>query len=187
MKAATQSKKNKMKQQITTKKIVGLLIISLILLATNIFSQTTTKSTGYFCTGANELSPFKYTREYKKENDGAFVTLYKIYSPTEGYYLNIKATHYKFEKKIVVSIDDITVSKEFGHISAQEIIYEEPSLKMFGRANVFRAAGMDEQGRLPNDLGLKFADSKFQYIKVVNIVRDNQMNSAKWYVLDEKI
>ncbi len=148
------------------------------------FGQTT-KYTGYFCTGASvdDNSPLKYTREYKQDGD-VFTTLYKIYSPTDGYYLNITATHYKSEKKIVVSIDDITVSKEFGHISTQEITYDEPSMKMFGYANALRANGMDEQGRLPNDLGLKFASIKFQNIKVVHIVKDS--STLKWYVLDEK-
>lgn len=173
-----------MKQKTITKKTVGLLTILLILLTTNTFSQTTTKFTGYFCTGVNEFSPFKYTREYKKEGDGVFITLYKIYSSTNGYYLNIKATHYKSEKRIVVDIDDITV-KEFGHISTQEITYDEPSLKMFGRQGAFKAK-FDAQNVLPNELAIKFVSTKYENIKVVNIVKDSQMNSTKWYVLDEK-
>lgn len=169
-----------------TKKIVGLLTISLLLLGTFGFAQTATKYTGYFCTGAtgNDLSPFKYTREYKNEGDGVFVTLYKIYSPTNGYYLNIKATHYKSEKRIVVDIDDITV-KQYGHISTQEYSYDEPSLKMFGRQGAFKAQ-FDAQNVLPNELALKFVSGKYENVKVVHIVKDDQMNSTKWYILDEK-
>ena len=177
-----------MKPLRTTKPFVRLLTISLFLLTTNIFAQTATKYTGYFCTGATayDLTSFKYTREYKTESPGVFVTLYKIYSSTEGYYLNIKATHYKTEKKIVVEIDDVTVSKEFGHVSTAEITYDVPSLKMFGRANAMKAYGMDEQGRLPNDLALKFVSNKFESIKIVHVQKDDNMNAMKWYILDEK-
>jgi hypothetical protein len=152
-----------------------------------IFSQgysQTTKYTGYFCTGVNEFSPFKYSREYKNENDTTYVTLYKIYSPTDGYYLNIKATHYTTKKQVVVDIDDISI-KVGGHISTQEIFYEEPSLKMFGRQGSFKAS-FDAQNVLPNELALKFLSEKYQNIKVVYVVKDNSFNATKWYVLDEK-
>ena len=97
-----------------TKKIVGILILSLILLVINVFSQTLPKYTGYFISGADgNNSSFKYTREYLKDDSGNFITLYKIYDPEYGYYLNIMATHYKSEKKIVVDIDDVTVSSDW--------------------------------------------------------------------------
>ena len=127
----------------------------------------TTKYTGYFCTGMNELSPFKYTREYKQDGDN-YITLYKIYSPTEGYYLNITATHYKSENKIIISIDDITV-KVGGHVSTQELTYEEPSVKIFGWPGMFKET-YDAQNVLPNELALKFVSNKFQNVKVVSIV-----------------
>ena len=165
--------------RVTTKKI---LICVLVLSFTNTFSQTT-KYIGYFYTGVNNSLPLKYTREYKLQG-GNYVTLYKIISPTEGYYLNITATHYKKEKKIVVDIDDITV-KIGGHVSTQEITYEEPSLKHFGRQGSFKQT-FDAQNVLPNELELKFVDSKYEYIKVVTIARDDQMNYNKWYILDEK-
>lgn len=177
-----------MKQFKNVRKKMGLFAFSLFLFTTNIFAQTATKYTGYFCTGTapNDLTSFKYTREYKTESAGVFVTLYKISSLRDGYYLNIKATHYKTENKIVVDIDDITVNEQFGHISTEEITYDEPTLKTFGRANVFKANGMDPQGRLPNDLGLKFINQKFETIKIVHVKKGGNMNSMKWYILDEK-
>ncbi|OFX25663.1 MAG: hypothetical protein A2033_12465 [Bacteroidetes bacterium GWA2_31_9] len=173
----------------TTRKITWFLTISLFLFCTNTFSQT--KYTGYFCTGPNELRPFKYTREYKKEGNDVFITLYKIYSETEGYYLNITATHYKSEQKIVVSIDDITV-KSGGHISTSQIsasqvdFYSNGNVnKMFGWAGEFKKM-YDAQDVLPNDFALKFVSTKFENVKVVHIVKDEQLNSTKWYILDEK-
>ncbi len=155
-------------------------IINSILNPTEASSQT--KYLGAFCTGVDEYKVLEYTREYKESGD-TFITFYKIYSSRYGHYLNITATHYKSEKKIVVSIDDITV-KVGGHISTQEITYEEPSLKMFGRQGSFKAR-FDAQNLLPNDLALKFVSKKFENIKVLQIVKDSNLDSMKWYLLDQ--
>lgn len=140
------------------------------------------KYTGYFCTGVGKFAPFKYTRKYTESGD-TFITLYKI-SNKYGYYLNIKATHFKSQKKIVVDIDDISV-KIYGHISTQEYVYEEPSLKWFGRQGSFKA-NFDAQNVLPNELALKFISGRFENVKVIHISKDTNMNSTKWYILDEK-
>lgn len=163
-----------------TKTFKGLMTLTLILLMSNAYSQT--KYKGYFCTGANEFSPIQYTREYKEEGD-KYITIYKIYSSRNGYYLNITATHYKSEKRVVVDIDDITV-KVGGHISTQEVSYDEPSMKMFGRQGAFKAQ-FDAQNVLPNEIAVKFVSSKYENVKVVHIAKDTGMNSTKWYVLDE--
>jgi len=34
-------------------------------------------------------------------------------------------------------------------------------------------------------IGLRFASDKFENINVVNIVKDDQENSTKWYILDD--
>ena len=138
---------------------------------------------GFFCTENGEYLPLTYTRQYEHEGDN-FTTIYKVSQPGNGYFLNIIATHYKSKKKIIINIDDVSVSKELGHISTQEFTYENPSLERFGRPNLLRANGMDEQGRLPNNLALEFTDSKFENINVVDIIKDE--HSIQWYVLDEK-
>ena len=160
----------------------GLLTLILVLTSTNAFLQI--QYTGYFCTGVNQLSPFKYTREYKQEGSDTFITLYKIYSATNGYYLNITATHYKSEKKIVVNIDDITI-KIGGHISTQEITYNELSLTLFGRPGRFKEM-YDAQNVLPHELALKFVSNKFENVKIANVSRDVHGANLTWYVLDEK-
>lgn len=161
----------------------GLLTLSLFIMTATAFSQTS--YTGHFCTGVNEFSPIKYTREYKQEGSDKFITIYKISSARNGYYLNISATHYKSEKKVVVEIYDVTVPKEYGHISTQEVEYEEPSLKMFGRQGSFKAM-FDNQNVLPNEIAVKFVSGKYENVKIVHIAKDTGMNSTKWYVLDEK-
>jgi len=83
---------------------------SLITQAIKQVKKKSSKFKGYLCTGDNEYSPFTYTRDYKQDGD-KYVTLYKIYSIDNGYYLNITATHLKSLKKISISIDDITVAK----------------------------------------------------------------------------
>ncbi|MEX0811101.1 MAG: hypothetical protein WD048_02715 [Chitinophagales bacterium] len=168
-------------KNLMTKTFKGLMTLTLILLMSNAYSQT--KYKGYFCTGVNEFSPIQYTREYKEEGD-TYTTIYKIYSSRNGYYLNITATHYKSEKRVVVDIDDITV-KVGGHISTQEVSYDEPSMKMFGRQGAFKAQ-FDAQNVLPNEIAVKFVSSKYENVKVVHIAKDTGMNSTKWYVLDEE-
>jgi hypothetical protein len=159
-------------------KFVLSIIIS-VLIFTDAFAQK--KYTGYFCTGVNENTPFQYSKEYIEKKD-TFITLYKIYSYNYGYYLNITATHYKTEKKTVVSIDDITV-KTNGHISSQEITYENPSMTPFGIVGYFKAT-VDAQNRLPDQLALKFFSSKFENVNIISVVKDDNLNSLKWYVLD---
>jgi hypothetical protein len=166
-----------------TKIIILLFCLIAFFPTQNLFAQSA-KYTGYYCTGLDDLTPIKYTREYTEVAD-TFITTYKIYSPTYGHYLNITATHYKPEKKIVVSIDDITVSIG-GHIHTEEITYDTPSMKMFGRRGSFQSM-FDAQGRLPNDLALKFVSKKYENVKVVNITRgvDYSDGSTSWYILDE--
>ncbi len=142
-----------------------------------------TEFTGSFCTGPNEYSPITFTREYQKSGDN-FITLYKISSAENGYYLNITATHIKSQKKITVSVDDITVSTN-GHISSQEFTYDEPSTQAFGYRGAFQEQ-FDAQHQLPFDLALKFTSRDFQYVKIASIVRDDQLGSTKWYILDNK-
>ncbi|MDP2303662.1 MAG: hypothetical protein Q8N03_14685 [Ignavibacteria bacterium] len=163
--------------------ILLLFIVTIFFFNQDIYTQT--KYTGYFCTGLNKLTSIKYTREYTQVAD-TFITTYKIYDPTYGYYLNITATHYKPEKKIVVSLDDVTVSIG-GHINTEEIEYETPSMKIFGRRGSFQSM-FDAQGRLPNDLALKFVSKKFENVKVAHITRgvDYSDGSTSWYILDEK-
>ncbi len=139
--------------------------------------------TGSFCTGPDEYSPITFTREYQKSGDN-FITLYKISSTENGYYLNITATHLKSLKKITVGIDDITVNTN-GHISSQEFKYDEPSTEAFGYRGYFQEQ-FDAQQKLPFDLALKFTSREFQYVKIASVVRDNQMGSTKWYLLDNK-
>jgi len=154
----------------------------------NAFSQTKTKYKGYFCTGVNKNSPFTYTREYKKDS-GNFVTLYKISTAQNGYYLDITATHYKAEKKVVVVIDDVyTKGTPFysGPVRTQEIYYDAPALKLFGTQGIVKQS-MDGQNALPNELALKFTNNKYDYVKVASIAKGvDNLYALKWYVLDEK-
>lgn len=145
-----------------------------------------TYNIGSLCTGDNQFSRLTYKREYKHEGNN-FITVYKISSSENGYYLNITATHNKSKKNIIISVDDITVDKQFGHISTQKMSYKEPSLEVFGRTNIFKANGMDAQGRLPNNLELQFTGGAFENINVINIVRDDQIDATKWYVLDKEM
>lgn len=168
---------------LTNKLTKGLLTLSIFLSTLTAFSQTS--YTGYFCTGVNEFSPIKYTREYKQEGTDKFITVYKISSSRNGYYLNITATHYKSEKKVVVEIYDVTVPNEMGHISTQEVTYDEPSLKIFGRRGSLKAS-IDAQNVLPNEFAVKFVSGKYENVKVVHIAKDTSMNATKWYVLDER-
>ena len=99
--------------------------------------------------------------------------------------MKVTATHYKSEKKVVVSIDDVTVPSEYGHLSTQEITYEEPSLKMFGRQGDFKAM-FDAQNVLPNEIAVKFVSGKFENVQVVHIAKNPSQETSKWYILDEK-
>lgn len=166
-----------------------LLTISVMLLSITIgFSQTVVKKKykGYFCTGINQYSPFKYDREYKHEAD-KFITLYRIYSPTEGYYLNITATHYKSEKKVVLDIDDASVKGKNGHVSSQEIYYLNATKggEWYAKAGAFKNQ-FDAQNVLPFDFLFRFSNSKEEYVRLKEIVKDDSFNANKWYLLDEE-
>lgn len=156
------------------------LVILLILFSIN--SNAQKKHTGYFCTGANKFSEFKYTREYSEKQD-TFITVYKIYNESYGHYLNITATHLKKEKKITVSIDDVTVPN--GHIYTHLLLYKEASMEIMGRMGEFKRT-FDKQNLLPNEIAVYFVSPKFENIKVMHAMKDLGINSTKWYILDEE-
>ncbi len=181
---ALRDKPKKRKKRMVSSITTTLLLLSLI--STNLLSQNSAmKYSGYLCRGINDNIPFRYTREYKKDGDN-FVTIYKIYSLTAGYIQKITCTHYKSEKKVSISIDDITVSGGMGHLDTEEETYESLNLKPFGRRGAVQEM-FDAQSRLPNDLEVKFVSIKYDYIKVMNVTRgfNTYSGQTEWYVLDK--
>lgn len=153
------------------------------------FGQTTKKtSTQSFMTGyqylvnSDNFTAFKYTRTFSKSG-GNFITTYKIYHPTKGYHkLTITATHNPIDKKIVVTTEDAG-GGIFAEMGNEETTYETTSLEPFGfRGSVGQLGGR----RVPNQLKVKFATSKFENIKVCQVMGSHENNDFEFFVLDDK-
>lgn len=153
----------------------------IFLLVVVVSSEAQKRYSGHFV-HALDWYQITFTREFQ-ENENVFTTIYRISSRENGYYLDVKATHYKNEKKIVVDIDDVTV-KGGVHISTQELTYEVPSTEMFGLKGAFKAQ-FDAQNQLPNKILVQFVSNKFENVKVLEIRKGDQYyNQQKWYRLD---
>lgn len=140
--------------------------------------------TGYeYVLNDNDFYPFKYTRSYSGSGN-EFVTTYTIYHPTKGYAAyTVTATHFKTERKVVVSIDDAGGGL-LAHINSEETTYETPSLTSFGFRGAVGALGGN---RVPNQLYVKFVSEKFENVKVIHVnATEPGSNDFIFYVLDEK-
>jgi hypothetical protein len=126
--------------------------------------------------------PIKYTRNYSGGGD-EFVTTYKLYHPTKGYHaITITATHFKALKKVEVKVVDAGGGL-FSDINTEEITYEAPSMESFGYRGSVGALGGD---RVPNQLMVKFASSKFENVKIAHIMGFHEDNEWEFFILDVK-
>ena len=169
-------------------KLKTITLLALLVLTSQVFGQkkktVDIKLSGReYVLSEDEYVPFKYTRNFSAVGND-FVTTYEIYNPRTGRLFQIiKATHFISVKKIVVDIQDAN-GGIFAHINTEETTYNVPSLEPFG----FRgSAGALGGNRVPNQLMVKFTNSKFQYIKVVNINATPSGSRDYYnYVLDDK-
>lgn len=169
-------------KQFDSKIYKGLMMISLVLISGNTFSQT--KFTGYeYVMSDDDYYPFKYTREYKEDGD-TYKTIYKIYHPTKGHHaITVTATHTKSDNKVVVDIEEAGGGL-FAHMNKEETTYDTPSMEPFGfRGDIGLLGGT----RVPNQLMVKFVSNKFENIKVVHVnATSSGTSNFIFYVLDEK-
>ena len=160
-----------------------------LLIAMTAFGQTAKKSnsqaflTGYqYLMSSDNFTSFKYTRTYNT-SDGNFITTYNIYHPTKGYHkLTITATHYPQDKKVVVITEDAG-GGIFAKMGSEETTYETASSEPFGfRGSVGALGGR----RVPNQLKIEFTSTKFENIKVDQVMGSHKNNDFEFFILDEK-
>ena len=173
------------------RKILSILVFVLLDL-TICFGQTTKQSTprktlttGYvYVLSSDNYIPVKYSRTFSKIGDD-FVTKYTVYHPSKGYaWRTITATHYKSDKKVKVSVDDINESI-FSHINDEETTYSDASLDSFGLRGGVGALGGK---RVPNQLMVRFANVKYENVILAHVLgsEKSDFNSQAYFILDEK-
>ena len=140
------------------------------------------KLIGYqYLVSTDNYTRFNYTRTYS-HSGGQYITTYKLYHPISGLHtITITATHYKFEKRVEVSVEYANGGL-FSSINNEQVTYGTPTSTSFGFRGSVSALGGN---RVPNQLEVKFSSSAFENVKVLSVAGSHENNDFEFFLLDK--
>ncbi len=144
-----------------------LILLSSFLLFSTIAVKAQSKNSGLvYYVSTDEYTRFKMRRSYS-EVGNIFITTYNIYHPRHGRpWVDVVATHYKDEKKIVVKVD-LAGGGLLSYISKETVTYTAPKKEFFG---IRGTVGVLGGKRIPWQCAVQFISDKFENVNVCHIM-----------------
>lgn len=134
--------------------------------------------TGYVYQTDGNTVPFIYKVLYQIDTIGNYITQYKVYIDGK-YKFDVFGTHDKRKKYVKVEVD-VAGGGVFAAVAeAQDTNYKTPILGPFGFEGVGSVIGGNH---VPSQLAVQFVNSKFTFIKVINVLGYHGNDGADYFV-----